>query len=225
MVDTRTIERLRRAPIRTVKTVVVKLGAARLLEEGPLREVSALVADHWRAGERVALVHGHGEGAQVPPGLAPEQATTLVTRGLLNTTLVGRLVRDGLPAIGLAGVDLGLVHGASGAWLDGPRLRRLLDEGLVTVLAPVALDADGRPTPADADDLATAVAKGIGADSLALLGDAPGPARHIEEARARALLERGDLSPDLRARLGTALVALRQGVRDVRLAGLEGLDG
>lgn len=225
MVETRTTERLRRPPIRTVKTVVVKLGAARLLEDGLLREVSALVGDLWRAGERVALVHGHGQGAQVPPGLTPEQASTLVTRGLLNTTLVGRLVRDGLPAVGLSGVDLGLVHGASGAWLDGPRLRRLLDEGLVAVLAPVALDPDGRPTPAAPDELVTAVAKGVSADSLTLLGDAPGPARHVEEDRARALLARDDLAPELRARLETALVALRLGVRDVRLAGLEGLVG
>lgn len=224
MVDVRSTERLRRSPVRTVKTVVVKLGGARLLEDPLLDEVSALVRDHWRVGERVVLVHGHGQGDQLPAGVAGDvdTVTTLVTRGLLNTTLVGRLVRDGMPAVGLSGVDLGLVHGASGSWLDGPRLRRLLDEGLVVVLAPVALNAEGRPIQADADDLANAVAKGVAADSLTLLGDEPGRSRHVTGEQVKALLDRDDLPVDLRARLQTAAVALRLGVRDVRLAGLDG---
>ncbi len=227
MVDVRSTERLRRSPVRTVKTVVLRLGAARLLEDDLLADVSALVCEHWRAGERVVLVHGHGQGGQLPGGVERDEATvtTLVTRGLLNTTLVGRLVRDGMPAVGLSGVDLGLVHGASGSWLDGPRLRRLLDEGLVVVLAPVALDAEGRPVQADADDLANAVAKGVGADTLTLLGDAPGAARQVSGERVHELLARGDLPPELRERLQTAAVALRLGVRDVRLAGLEGIVG
>lgn len=227
MVELRATDRLRRPPIRTVKTVVVKLGGARLTEPALLEQVSALVCGHWTAGERVVLVHGHGQTAQVPAGLATsdELATTLVTRGLLNTTLVGRLIRDGMPAVGLSGVDLGLVNGAGGSWIDGPRLRRLLEEGLVAVLAPVALSEDGRPVQADPDDFANAVAKAVGADTLALLGDAPEPARHVEEAQVAALLARADLDPALRARLSTALVALRLGVRDVRLAGLEGLLG
>lgn len=225
MVDVRSTERLRRSPVKTVKTVVLKLGAARLLEDGLLDEVSALVRAHWGAGERVVLVHGHAQGDQLPAGVDrdPATVTTLVTRGLLNTTLVGRLVRDGMPAVGLAGVDLGLVHGASGSWLDGPRLRRLLDEGLAVVLAPVALDADGRPIQADPDDLANAVAKGVGADTLTLLGDAPGAARQVSGERVQALLARDDLDAELRSRLQTAAVALRLGVRDVRLAGLEGI--
>jgi acetylglutamate kinase len=231
MVELRATDRLRRPPIRTVKTVVVKLGGARLTEPALLEQVSALVCGHWTAGERVVLVHGHGQPAQVPGGLAStlttsdELATTLVTRGLLNTTLVGRLIRDGMPAVGLSGVDLGLVNGAGGSWIDGPRLRRLLEEGLVAVLAPVALSEDGRPVQTDPDDFANAVAKAVSADTLALLGDAPEPARHVEEAQVSALLERADLDPALRARLATALVALRLGVRDVRLAGLEGLVG
>lgn len=226
MVELRATDRLRRPPIRTVKTVVVKLGGARLMEAALLEQVSALVCAHWSAGERVVLVHGHGQTAQLPGlGASDELVTALVTRGLLNTTLVGRLVRDGMPAVGLSGVDLGLVHGAGGSWIDGPRLRRLLEEGLVAVLAPVALSEDGRPVQADPDDFANAVAKAVSADTLALLGDVPEPARHVEEAQVEALLERADLDPALRARLTTALVALRLGVRDVRLAGLEGLIG
>lgn len=218
-------DRLRRPPIRTVKTVVVKLGGARLTETALLEQVSALVRGHWEAGERVVLVHGHGQNTQLPIATTDELVTTLVTRGLLNTTLVGRLVRDGMPAVGLSGVDLGLVHGAGGSWIDGPRLRRLLEEGLVAVLAPVALSEDGRPVQADPDDLANAVAKAVGADTLALLGDSPEPARHVELAQVESLLTRSNLEPVLRARLSTALVALRLGVRDVRLAGLEGLLG
>lgn len=225
MVDVRSTERLRRSPVRTVKTVVLKLGGSRLLEDALLDALSALVREHWQKGERVVLVHGHGQGDQLPAGVERDEATvtTLVTRGLLNTTLVGRLVRDGMPAVGLAGVDLGLVHGASGSWLDGPRLRRLLDEGLVVVVAPVALDQEGRPIRADADDLANAVAKGVGADTLTLLGDEPSAARQVSRERVQALLDRDDLPEELRGRLQTAAVALRLGVRDVRLAGLEGL--
>jgi acetylglutamate kinase len=217
----RATDRLRRPPIRTVKTVVVKLGGARLLEDALLGQVSALVRGHWEAGERMVLIHGHACDS------VGDEEAVLRTRGLLNTTLVGRLVKDGIVAVGLSGVDLGLAHaeGTHGTptkmWVDGSRLRRLMDEGLVPVLAPVALSPDGRPVRACPDELSHAVAKALGADTLALLGDAPGPAQHVEEPRVRALLERTDLSPELRARLEAARTALKLGVRDVRLGGLE----
>lgn len=219
-----TTDKLRRPPIKTVKLVVMKVGGARLLEPAFLEKISAHVRDHWTAGERVVLVHGHG-GVELLPGTDRALATTLLTRGLINTTLVGRLVRDGVPAVGLSGVDLGLAHADrdGGAWVEGAPLRRLLEEGLVPVLAPVVLDADGRPAQTCPDDLAQAVAKGIGADTLAMFGDAPAPCRHVEEGRVRDLLARDDVDPALRLRLQSALAALRQGIRDVRLSELEGL--
>src|SRR4051812_15304808 len=96
-----TTDRLRRPPIRTVRTTVVKLGGARLLDDATLGAVSGLVRDHWASGERVVLIHGHANPS------AADLDAALVTRGLLNTTLVGRLVRDGMVAVGLSGVDLG----------------------------------------------------------------------------------------------------------------------
>lgn len=221
----RMTDKLRRPPTQTVKLVVMKLGGARLLEPALLERISAHVREAWSAGERVVLVHGPAGEDLVPPGADRQVTLASVTRGFTNTTLVGRLVRDGVPAVGLSGVDLGLVHAdrAGAAWIDGARLRRLLEEGLVPILAPVVLDAEGRPATTCPDDLAQAVAKGIGADTLALLGDEPAPARHVEEARVRALLARSDLAPGLRLRLETALAALKQGIRDVRVSELEGL--
>lgn len=204
-------ERIRRAPVRTLRTVVLKIGGEHLLEEVTLATLAARVRSHWVKGDRVVVVHGHA-----PPGVADPA----MARSAINATLVSRLVSEGLLGLGQSGLDVGFVQLGRAARVDVSALRRLLEEGAVPVIAPVVQGEGGRPVEVAPETLAQALAAALAADTLELLGDAAVPTRPVERGRVEELLGRGDLDLDLRRRLETARQALLAGTRDVRLAGI-----
>jgi len=109
-------------------TVVVKIGGARAVEpEGALADV----ADVEAAGTDVAVVHGGStavDDALERMGIAPEYVETpsgvvgrftdeetmdvfkMALAGRVNTDLVTGLRARGVDAVGLSGVDGGLLH-------------------------------------------------------------------------------------------------------------------
>jgi acetylglutamate kinase len=205
-------DRIRRAPVRTLRTVVLKIGGEHLLEEVTLATLAARVRSHWIKGDRVVVVHGHGPAGADDPAM---------TRSAINATLVSRLVAEGLLGLGQTGIDVGFVQAGRCARVDVTALRRLLEEGAVPVIAPVVMGEDGRATEVAPETLAQALAAALTADTLELLGDAAVPTRQVERGRVEELLGRRDLDHDLRRRLEAARQALLAGTRDVRLAGIE----
>jgi acetylglutamate kinase len=174
--------------------IVVKLGGTTLAEQRTvLDEVAALAAT-----TRIVLVHGGGKrltawlarmgvesrfegGLRVTDDAALEVALA-VLRGVVNAELVAVLRAAGADAVGLSGIDGGLlvaeripglgrvatVTGARAALLDV-----LLGAGSLPVIAPLALDADGVPCNVNADDAAAGLAGALGA-RLVLLTDTDG---------------------------------------------------
>jgi acetylglutamate/LysW-gamma-L-alpha-aminoadipate kinase len=194
-------------------TVVVKCGG--VVAERP--EALCLdLAERHRNGERLLLVHGGSSDIDrtaeqlgvrqrrlVGPGGVsgrytdqPTLALAMMTwSGVVKPRLLEILVRHGVPAIGLTGLDAGLVSASakkpfraivdgrstiirddrSGriTAVNGAVLHRLLDAGFLPVLSPPALGADG-PLNVDADRLAAAVAAAMAVEDLVLLSDVPG---------------------------------------------------
>ncbi|MEU4333829.1 [LysW]-aminoadipate kinase [Micromonospora lupini] len=179
--------------------------------------VCADVADMVHAGQRVVLVHGGsadigalGDRLGVPhrrmvtdDGVdtrytdpATLEVVVLALAGAVKPRLVAALARAGVDAVGLTGLDAGLlrarrtpVHRAvvdgrrmvlrdnHGGRLVGVRpdlLRVLLAAGTVPVVSPPALGEDGRPVNVDADRAAAALAAALDARTLVLLTGAPG---------------------------------------------------
>lgn len=205
---------LRRPPVKTLKTGVVRIGSKCVLEND--RPTIDSIRDAWLSGQRMVVVHAAGD--------QPE---------LVNRTLVENLAAAGVPAVGLSGADLGLVRGTSErpgtARLDAVRLRRVLEQGAVAVLSPLSA-TEGGPAPTCPDALAHAAASCLGADTLELLGDASlaprkdpetgkfmRPTKPVDQKRVEVLLGRKDLDGGTRERLVAARAALLHGVRDVRL--------
>ncbi|HST48464.1 acetylglutamate kinase [Jatrophihabitans sp.] len=194
-------------------TVVVKCGG--VVAERP-EFLCADVAARHRNGERLLLVHGGSSDIDrvagqfgvrqrrlVGPGNVSGRYTDPATlavammtwSGVVKPRLLEILARHGVPAVGLTGLDAGLVTATakkpfralldgrstiirddrSGriAAVNGAALHRLLDAGFLPVLSPPALGADG-PLNVDADRLAAAVATAMGAEELVLLSDVPG---------------------------------------------------
>jgi len=197
--------------------VVVKIGGAKAVDPaGAVGDVAHLAAN----GRRVVVVHG---GSTVVDetierlGMEPEyvesasgvtgrftdaeamEAFTMAMAGKLNTELTARFREAGVDAVGLSGVDGGLLSGPRKSAVrvveDGKKkIRRgehsgriesvnadlltgLLDDGYTPVVSPPmeGIEGDGGVTPvnADADRAAAAVAGALGAD-LVLLTDVAG---------------------------------------------------
>ena len=217
-------------------TVVVKVGGARAVNPaGAVADVAALVEE----GEECVVVHGGStavdetlgelgeepEYVETPRGVVGRftdertmEVFEMVLPGKLNTDLTAQLRTDGVDALGLSGVDGGLLTGPRKSAVkvveDGKtKIRRgehsgkiesvnddllesLLANGYTPVVTVPMIADDGTPVNADADRAAAAVAGALDA-TLVVLTDVPGvlddpddPETLIERAATPQELER-----------------------------------
>ncbi len=213
--------------------VVVKVGGTTLAEQ---RQVLVEVAAIARK-RPIVLVHGGGKrmtewlerlgvqtrfenGLRVTDPAALEVAAA-VLRGVVNSELVAALRDVGCDAVGLSGVDGGLLIGRRlpnvglVATVTGVRrdlIDSLLVAGQVPVVAPLARDEDGLVCNVNADDAAAGLAAGLGARQLVLMTDVDGirgadghKLDSISAQQAEALIAdgtiRGGMVPKVRAAL------------------------
>jgi acetylglutamate kinase len=246
-----------KAPLRTS---VLKVGGANLERPAYVEQLTAHVAERTKAGERIVLVHGGGseigalhDALDVPcrkwNGLRVTsekgmEITTMVLCGVVNKRVVARLVERGVAALGLSGIDLGLLRAELldaemlGRVGDTPRvevnrLRSILDAGLVPVVAPVSLGPDGRPVNVNADTAAHALAMALRADSLDFVSDVPGVRIRAESDDIASSLAVPEVEKLLRAgtvvtggmvpKLTSAVAAVKAGVGRVRVGNLSGI--
>lgn len=199
---------------------VVKAGGELLDEprwrDGLARDVAVL----HRLGIQVVLVHGGGpqlDRAAERAGLdsarvagrrvtSPELIELAVAewRGRLSVGVVSAFARQGESAIGLSGVDAGIIRATRRPPAvvtddDGERrtvdfgqvgdvtevrpgaIRAVLAAGVIPVVTPLAIGADGEVLNVNADTVAAELALALGAAKLALLTRAPGILRDPED--------------------------------------------
>lgn len=217
-------------------TVVVKVGGARAVNPaGAVADVATLVEE----GEECVVVHGGStavdetltnlgdepEYVETPRGVVGRftdertmEVFEMVLPGKLNTNLTAQLRAEGVDALGLSGVDGGLLTGPRKSAVkvveDGKtKIRRgehsgkiesvnddllesLLTDGYTPVVTVPMIADDHIPVNADADRAAAAVAGALDA-TLVVLTDVPGvlddpddPETLIERAATPAGLER-----------------------------------
>jgi acetylglutamate kinase len=207
---------------------VVKLGGA----------VAAYAAEHVldlvEDGHRVCVVHGAG----------PQISTEMLARGLPVQWVGGRrvtsaealeVVRESLlavneqlcealgpRAVGLIGDEIGLTAtqvpslGLVGDPVPAPlpAVEDAIDDGLIPVVAPIARG----PLNVNADEAASALAIGLGAERILFLTDVPGlllagaVVSRIAADDAAELLDTGELQGGIQPKLHAAVTAARQGV-------------
>lgn len=224
------------------RTTVVKIGGSTLgSEDTTLQDVVAM----HRAGDRPVIVHGGGAmitdwllrldiPSQFVDGLRSTNAEAIdvvvgVLRGVVNTQLVGRIVALGGRAVGLSGVDGGLVtaeryDGRLGfvgriTGVAPEVLRGLLDSGVIPVIAPIGLEPPSQPLNINADTVAGEVARALHADSLVFLTDVEGLldgqgvlVPELDRARATALRDAGVLAGGMIPKVDACFRAAEAGV-------------
>lgn len=242
---------------------VVKVGGNELDDAAFLAELCTILSGFNRP---LVLVHGGGkeisaalerynqpvhfvDGLRVTP---PESMTIMemVVCGSINKRVVARLVAVGRRALGMSGVDLGLLrcvpHRPGGLDLgrvgsitavNTPVLYSLLDLGWLPVLAPVALgDDDGLAYNVNADHVAQAVAAALTGDSigansteLVFVSNVPGVmlgGQVVAQLTATTIaqgIQLGDITGGMIPKVQSALAALDKGVTQVRITNLAGL--
>jgi len=231
---------------------VVKLGGSEL--DRP--EWLAACARALVAAGSVVVVHGGGRAVTALSqrlGLPAEkragvrvtttevaEVVEMVLAGPINRTVVGALRLAGLDAVGLSGVDGGLLTaeplpGGFGhvGRITGVRtalLHSLLLAGLTPVIAPMAPGANpaagGLPFNVNADDAAAAMAGALQAAELLYVSDVPGvvvdtvPQASLPVGELDMLIELGIAADGMAAKLRAAAAALEAGARAVRIGDL-----
>ncbi len=236
--------------------LLIKLGGTLLESNDTRRSLCAQIAAAQQAGNRVVVVHGGGKrlsrylqeqgyesefrhGFRVtPPAIL--DAVLRIFAGSVNHHLVADLVKAGAKAVGLSGIDAGLVTasqlspelGAVGRVdaVDPELLDLLTSNGFLPAVACIAGGAPNSPDAGaiynvNADQMAAACAGGFQADQLIYLTDVPGvldgEQRMIASLSVRGaerLIEDGVARGGMEAKLRAAMAALEQGADEIRIA-------
>jgi len=233
---------------------VVKLGGNELDRSGWLAQCARAL----KRMEPLVVVHGGGQaittwstrldlpvekrdGVRVT---TPEIAALaeMVLAGPVNREVVGALRAAGVDAVGLSGVDGGLLvarrapgdlgHVGEITGVRTALLESLLLAGLTPVVAPVAPDGDAGALPfnVNADRVAAAVAGALRAAELLLVSDVPGVVvggvtqPELAATDIEGLIAQGVARDGMAAKLRAAAAALAAGARVVRIGDLGLLD-
>ncbi|HLE72013.1 MAG TPA: acetylglutamate kinase [Vicinamibacteria bacterium] len=185
------------------KTFVLKAGGAIFASEERTRALLEQVALLHQLGIRVVFVHGGGpQSTELAKALGIEtrivegrrvtcektlEVTTMVLNGLINTRILAVCRELKLPAVGLSGVDAGLIKarkrlpqpvdfGYVGdiVEVDAEVLEKQLQLGYVPVVSPLSADNSGTILNINADTVASALAVAMKAEKLILATGAPG---------------------------------------------------
>lgn len=237
-------------------TTLIKVGGNELDDAnflgGLARAVAALAARpvvvHGGGKELTALLARLGSESRFVEGLrvtdeAGLAAAEMVLRGRSSLRLVHAFVAAGLPALGLSGVDAGLVtvekldHPAGDLGFVGRpvavnagALRALLAADFLPVVAPVCLGRDGGSYNVNADHVAAAIAAALDAERLIFLTNVPGVlfdgrvVPTLTSDATEAAIGDGRISGGMVPKVRSALDVLHRGVRRAIITNLAGLE-
>jgi acetylglutamate kinase len=253
------------------KTFVVKAGGGVFADSATTRALVEQIGILHYFGVRVVLVHGGGpqltelsaalgvptrmvEGRRVTDQQSID-VTAMVLNGLINTRVLGMCRDLNIDAVGISGVDAGLVRahkrppvptGGDGTLVDygfvgdidsvdTGVLVRLLDNGLMPVVSPLSADETGTLLNINADTVAGALGAALGAEKLILCTGAPGILGSVDDPRSlisytdlaglARLRAEGRIADGMLPKAKAIEAAIRGGVRRVHVVSYHSAEG
>jgi acetylglutamate kinase len=237
------------------KVFVIKAGGAIFGDLAGTRSLVEQISILHHLGIRVVLVHGGGpqldemqRSLSIEPRMVRGRrvtddrsidATTMVLNGLINTRILASCRELGIDAVGLSGVDAGLVRAnrRPPVQIDGESV----DYGFVgdivsidpTVIrkeldaSPISADDAGVVLNINADSVAAAVGAALAAEKLILCTGAPGILERRDDPRSlvsytdlaglKRLEKSGSLEDGMLPKVSAIESAIRGGVRRVHV--------
>ena len=233
------------------KTVVIKYGGNAMVNEQLKQQVMEDIALLWLIGVKVVLIHGGGpeisetmkrlgKQAKFVDGLRVTDKETvdivqMVLAGKINKTLVNLIQMKGGHAVGLSGIDGGIIEAkmkneALGYVGEITKIRTqpitdLLEKNYIPVISTVASDRMGNTYNINGDTAAAYIAGALGASRLIMMTDIAGilmdkddPSTLIPEItveEAKKLYDKGIISGGMIPKVDCCIEALEKGVKNV----------
>ena len=233
------------------KVVVIKYGGNAMQTEQLKQQVMEDIALLWLIGVKVVLVHGGGpeisqtmkklgKEAVFIDGLRVTDAETvdivqMVLAGKVNKSLVNLIQTKGGHAVGLSGVDGGIIEATMkdeklGFVGEITKIRTqpitdLLEKGYIPVISTIASDRQGNTYNINGDTAAAHIAGALGAERMILMTDIAGILQdkddpktlipHVTIAEAKKLYEEGVISGGMIPKVDCCIEALTHGVKNV----------
>ena len=198
------------------KTFVVKAGGGVFADAQAVRGLIEQIAILHYFGVRVVFVHGGGpqlteitEALGVPTRMVQGRrvtdqkaidATSMVLNGLINTKLLALCREINIDAVGISGVDAGLIRAHKRApvkldsgetvdygfvgdidSIDTSVINKLLDNGLMPIVSPLSADDNGTLLNINGDTVAAAIGAALSAEKLMLCTGAPGILERVDD--------------------------------------------
>ncbi len=197
------------------KTFVVKFSGKVTEDRDNLASLTEELALLHQVGIRVCVIHGGGkqltelaqklgvvqtviEGRRVTDDDTLDLAK-MIFRGKINTEILSALRNRGIHAVGLSGIDGGVIkaerrkpksivvdrntgqtetvdfgHVGDIAEVDASLIHLLLENGYMPVISSLAADDEGKVFNVNADTIASEIAAELGAEKIILLSDVNG---------------------------------------------------
>lgn len=233
------------------KIVVIKYGGNAMINEQLKQQVMEDITLLWLIGVKVVLVHGGGpeisetmkrlgKQAQFVNGLRVTDKETvdivqMVLAGKVNKTLVNLLQMKGGHAVGVSGIDGGIIEAAMKDEALGyvgkiTRIRPqpitdLLEKNYIPVVSTVASDRQGNTYNINGDTAAAFIAGALNAERLIMMTDIAGILRDKDDpntlipaltvSEARKLFDEGVISGGMIPKVDCCIEAIEKGVRHV----------
>lgn len=233
------------------KIVVVKYGGNAMINEELKEAVAGDIVLLALIGVKVVLVHGGGpeitdmlakigKKSEFVGGLRITDSETadivqMVLAGKINKSLVSLLQKKGGRAIGLCGIDGGMIEagqldpalGFVGdiKSVNAQPILDVLEKGYIPVISTIGSDPEGNVYNINADTAASRIAGKLNAESLISMTDISGiltdkndpssllPVVKLEEAEE--LIEQGVISGGMIPKIQCCTEAIKQGVKKV----------
>ena len=233
------------------KVVVIKYGGNAMINEQLKQQVMEDIVLLWLIGVKVVLIHGGGpeindtmkklgKEAQFVNGLRVTDKETvdivqMVLAGKINKTLVNLIQMKGGHAVGLSGIDGGILEAkmkdeALGYVGTVTKVRPqpindILEKGYIPVVSTVASDRMGNTYNINGDTAAARIAGALNAERLIMMTDISGilkdkddPSTLIPQVtinEARELYASGVISGGMIPKVDCCIDALEHGVDNV----------
>jgi acetylglutamate kinase len=220
--------------------------------------LAALAQTVSASPEPVTIVHGGGKAIadlQAKLGLETVKvdglrvtdaqslaAAQMVLSGQANKLIVTALLAAGVDAVGLSGVDGGLLRcqkkthptadlGFVGEIVEvrADLVNMLAAQGMTAVLSPISLGLDGQTYNVNADEAASAVALALNAKVLHFISNVPGVIykngvlAELTPAQTEELITHQVIRDGMVPKVRAALHAIQLGVPQARIGNLAGM--
>jgi acetylglutamate kinase len=244
------------------KVFVIKAGGEVFADPELTKALVEQVGILHQVGIRTVLIHGGGpqstklaadlgldtrfvEGRRVTDSESLNVAT-MILNGQINTRILAACRDLQIPAVGISGVDAGLIRahkrppvaGKDGEsvdygfvgdidGVDADILKKQLDNGLMPVVSPLSCDESGTLLNINADTVAAAIAAELDAEKLILVTGATGILEdikdpgslisYIDRKHLRELKEKGSLADGMLPKAAAIDAAIENGVSRVHV--------